>query len=140
MRDYPDEEASRTIVTAGAVKVNYLADSIILYPGQQIDVDPTKLNTASFVARSSVDTTLANSWTEGVLTYRNINLRSLLKDLSRAYNVDLQVIGPVSDHLYGGSLPLNAPLGEVLKQIIRSYGHASIDSLNNERWVITVIK
>ena len=140
VRDYPDEVVSKAIVTSGSIKVQYLEQATVLNGGQQVLVDPSILEFQKMNVSAVEDTTVATSWMGGVLTYDRIDLRSLLRDLSRLYNIDVQLVGHASNRLYGGSLSVNEPIEEVIERIIDPYQHVSVSRVGKNRIVITVVE
>ena len=80
----------------------------------------------------------AAGWTRGVLTFTDADLRSLLRELSREYNVDIELNGSVSDHRFQGTLSLKEPLEEVIDRLIVPYAHVSVSRSDKKRLIITV--
>jgi len=138
VRNYPDEIQSRVSVSAGAIRVCYHDQLATLHPGDAVAVEPAALTGKVFTFRSDEDTTAVTGWTKGLLSYKDRDLPSLVRELSRVYNVDIQLNGPVSDHRFDGTLSVQEPLEEVIERLIVPYSHARITRPASNRIVITV--
>lgn len=134
-RNYAEEMYSRVVVVSGTIRVSYHNQSAILRSGESAEVNPTELNDRAFSIEKGLDTATAAAWTRGVLTFDDFDLRSLLRELSRSYNVDIQLEGPVSDHHFQGTLSLQEPLENVLQRLVVPYVHVTI-SRPSERLLI----
>jgi len=83
---YADEQTTKTTLAEGSVKVtltNSSGDTQILAPGQQAVVDRQ-------IKVRSVDIEEALAWKEGIFMFNNENLESILRKVSRWYNVDIE--------------------------------------------------
>ncbi|PTS95214.1 anti-sigma factor [Pedobacter sp. HMWF019] len=83
---YDDERTTKTTLAEGSVKVsltNNSGDTQILAPGQQAVVDHQ-------IKVQSVDIEEALAWKEGIFMFNNENLESILRKVSRWYNVDIE--------------------------------------------------
>jgi transmembrane sensor len=83
---YADEQTTKTTLAEGSVKVsltNNSGDTQILTPGQQAVVDRQ-------IKVRSVDVEEALAWKEGIFMFNNENLESILRKVSRWYNVDIE--------------------------------------------------
>lgn len=138
VRNYPEEISSRVMVISGAIQVSYHDQVTRLNSGDEVEVDPADLTHQTFNVKRGLDTASAAAWTKGLLTFTDVDLPGLLHVLSRAYNVDIQLDGPVSDHRFQGTLSLQEPLDEVIDRLVVPYTHATISRPAKQRLIITV--
>lgn len=138
VRDYPDEAYTKAFVKAGAIRVKYHDSSTILYPGDEADINPTRLDGGSLVFKQGIDTTTMADWTKGFLSFDDIDLPSLLRELSRAYDVDIELRGRTLAHRFKALLPRKEPLDQVIERIIVPYANVLISRPEKHRLIITV--
>jgi ferric-dicitrate binding protein FerR (iron transport regulator) len=138
VRDYPDETYSQAFVKAGAIRVSYHDSSAILHVGEEADIDPTRLNDRAFNLKRGIDTTSMAEWTRGILSFNGVDLPNLLRELSRAYDVDIELRGPISTHRFKGSLSVKEPLDQVIERLIIPYLNVLISRSGKRQLIITV--
>lgn len=121
VNSYADESATKTTLLEGSVKVasraatngslntKYSVLNTILKPGQQSVLRNNGLNVYT------VDTEEAVAWKSGYFQFNESDLGSILRQLSRWYNIDVVVEGKLPDDLFHFKIPRNYSLDEVLK-------------------------
>jgi len=139
VRSYPDEPTT-AFVTAGAVKVSCHNHTMVLHPGSEAAIGFSNLNGCALQVRNTLDTATTVAWTKGLLTFTDADLRSLLRELSRIYNVDIQLEGKVSDHRFQGSLSLQESVDQVLERLVIPYTNVTITRPDKQRLIISVNK
>lgn len=109
---YQNEKAIKTTLLEGSVKVTKDNHSAVLQPGQQSKVGFTNgiFRTLNEV---SLDEELA--WKNGNFQFNNTSLETIMRQLERWYDVEVQYIGKVPDEHFTGKLPRNTNLSNVLK-------------------------
>ncbi|GLU51442.1 FecR family protein [Dyadobacter frigoris] len=109
---YPDEKVMKTTLLEGSVKVSRAGKSALLGPGQQ-----ARLTNASDNIRvlDDVDTDKEMAWKTGYFQFENDNLESIMRQVSRWYDVDITYEGNASREHFTGRLPRNANVSKVLK-------------------------
>jgi ferric-dicitrate binding protein FerR (iron transport regulator) len=139
VRDYPGETYSQTFVNAGAIRVSYHDSSAILRAGEEADIDPTRLNDRAFILKQGIDTTAMTEWTKGILSFNDVDLRSLVGELSRAYDVDIELQGPIITHRFKGWISVKKePLDQVIERLIIPYVNILISRSGKRHLTITV--
>jgi len=118
IRSYAEEASFKTTVTDGAIKVIRGDDAVVLGANEALVIDPTALNGAICKRYSAVDTESVVSWTKGVLDFNDADLATILHDLSRAYNVDIEVDGNVPPDKFNCSFHTSEPLEEIIQGLI----------------------
>jgi transmembrane sensor len=112
---YDDETAIRTTLLEGKVKVsvaNAAATAKYLLPGQQSNI--SKEGTIKVV--NDADTEEAVAWKNGRFQFKSADLKSILRQISRWYNVDIEYRGNVTLH-FTGQLTRNANVSKVFEKL-----------------------
>jgi len=107
---YPDEKVLKTTLLEGSVKVSKEGRSAMLVPGQQARLTANGINVVNHV---NLDQELA--WKNGFFQFEDDNLESIMRQVSRWYDVDIAYEGSVSRERFTGRLPRNANISKVLK-------------------------
>ncbi|QEH42556.1 FecR family protein [Chitinophaga sp. XS-30] len=106
---YADEDAIRTTLAEGAVKVSSGNEQVILQPGQQAQVTGRQIQ----VLRPDMAQVLA--WKNGIFNFENSSLEEVMRQLSRWYDVEVVYKGRIPDRVFGGELQRSLPLSQVLE-------------------------
>lgn len=109
---YPDEKTIKTTLLEGSVKVSRAGKSATLSPGQQASIT-NSLDNIRVLA--NVDTEKEMAWKNGYFQFENENLESIMRQVSRWYDVDVNYDGNMSKEHFTGRLPRNANVSKVLK-------------------------
>ncbi|SKA29083.1 FecR protein [Chitinophaga eiseniae] len=110
---YADEPVTRTTLIQGAVKVKSGANESYLHPGQAAAVN----NTSGNIAVRPADLREATAWRAGFFDFENASLASVLKQLSRWYDVETDFATLPEGNRFGGYINRNLPLQEVLPML-----------------------
>jgi ferric-dicitrate binding protein FerR (iron transport regulator) len=109
---YADEKVTRTTLLEGAVKISRGANSALLAPGQQARI--TRL-TGNLRVLDQVDTEKELSWKNGFFQFENESLESIMRQVARWYDVDVQYEGVSSNESFTGRLPRDSNVSKLLK-------------------------
>jgi transmembrane sensor len=109
---YDDEKIARTTLLEGAVKVKRGAREALLTPGQQARIGTA---TGSLRVLDDVDTEKELSWKNGYFQFESESLESIMRQVSRWYDVQVQYEGNTRGENFTGRLPRNANVSGVLK-------------------------
>jgi len=108
---YDDEDALRTTLLEGSVKVVREQNSSILRPGQQAilsrDNTPIKV-----VDHPDIDEVMA--WKNGVFKFNDATIESIMREMARWYDVEVVYDARVSQHFIA-DVPRDVPASELLK-------------------------
>lgn len=112
INSYPDEPGTTTTLLEGSVKVlNPKSDAVVLLkPGQQSSSDASgeikvaNVNPEQFVA-----------WKDGKFIFANANIESIMRQVSRWYNVEIVYKGDASKEKFGGRTSRFANVAELLE-------------------------
>jgi transmembrane sensor len=97
---YEDESSVNTTLLQGTVKVKGTTSEQMLRPGQQ-----------------AVDTDRVTAWKNGRFIFNDANLATILREISRWYDVDIVYKTTPGNATYGGAISRNLNLSDVLKAL-----------------------
>jgi len=110
---YKEDEASRTTLLEGSVRISKSGVKKILVPGDQAlvtgigsNMDIQQVNTEAVVA-----------WKNGMFIFNNENIKTIMTQLARWYNIDVVYQGSIKDKEYGIRMARSKSLAEILKNI-----------------------
>jgi transmembrane sensor len=113
---YADEETIKTTLVEGSVRVVNRESSIgnpqtaILKPGEQAVITANnKLQTTN-----SVDVNQVIAWKSGLFDFNHANVQTVLKQLSRWYDIDVKFEGPVPTKTFLGKITRDLTLSQVI--------------------------
>ena len=109
---YPDEKTLKTTLLEGAVKVSRAGKSATLSPGQQASITNSIGNIRVL---ANVDTEKEMAWKNGYFQFEDENLESIMRQVARWYDVDVNYDGNMNKEHFTGRLPRNANVSKVLK-------------------------
>ncbi len=110
---YGDEADIKTTLLEGKVKVSVPGQSPeFLLPGQQADINKQ----GKIKVLDDVDTNIAVAWMHGYFQFKSADLQSILRQISRWYDVDIVYEGNVSLH-FTGQLNKNLEVSKVFKTL-----------------------
>jgi len=138
LRNYPEETFTRAIVSEGTIRVTHNEEQVLLRPGEEADVESCKIEGPALTMHSGVDADAASGWTRGFLEFNNTDLPTLLHELSRAYNVDIQLEGVITSNTFYGSFSLKEPLEEVIQRLDFHNLHASVRRRGEGKVILTI--
>ena len=124
---YADEPATNTTLLEGAVKVSNPGatsllerNGITLKPGEQAILQNNKLSI------SNADTEEALAWKNGYFKFSDEKLGSIMRKLSRWYDIQVDYKGESPDIIFDGEIPRNTSLAQVLKVLEEANVHFTV--------------
>ena len=121
---YPDEDQEATTLVEGSVKVSAVGSSqtTVLQPGQQAVLQPRQQAVLphSFSLRS-VDIGQVIAWKQGRFEFSNTELTTVMRQISRWYDVRVTYNKTPGHEQYGGGINSALPLSKVL-QLLEANG------------------
>jgi len=126
---YDDENVVKTTLVQGSVKVSVPTSSLSalkagvkLNPGQQSILNSNGLN----IDNANIEETVA--WKNGYFQFDNENISSVMRKLSRWYNIDVQYSGTISNEKFYATSSRYKNISEVLKMLEKTQGvHFTIE-------------
>ena len=109
---YNDEEEVRTTLLEGAVKFVDGNNTSLLQPGQQSQL--TKDRIVKVV--NDVDVNEVVAWKNGLFSFENAGIETIMRQLSRWYDVEIEYKGKTDD-IFVAEMSRNIKLSDVLKAL-----------------------
>jgi transmembrane sensor len=110
---YDDDKHMVTTLLAGSVKLKKGNAEALLQPGQKAVLADGQ--TAYEVSEANTDEAVA--WKNGYFVFDNENIQSIMKKISRWYDVDVSYNGAVTDQNFGGTVSRFSNVTELLKML-----------------------
>jgi ferric-dicitrate binding protein FerR (iron transport regulator) len=108
---YTDEQAERTTLLEGAVRMRRGDDGVLLKPGLQAQLNKQ----GEFKTASDVNIDEVMAWKNGFFQFEEANLETIMRQISRWYDLDVVIAKPLSNERYTGRVSRNLKLGDMLK-------------------------
>lgn len=112
---YDDEPDTKTTLLKGSVKVTKLTSqrSAILKPGQQsMTIDSTAITGITVI---NVDASQSIEWQKGYFSFDHESVESIMRKISRWYNIDVDYKGNIRYRKFGGRISKFENISEVLQ-------------------------
>ncbi|OQP57783.1 hypothetical protein A3860_09150 [Niastella vici] len=121
---YDDEENIKTTLLEGKVKMSSQVNgqSSILSPGEQVSLSQS----SQLSQPIAVQTDVVMAWKNGFFQFERADIQTVMRQIARWYDVDIQYNGPVTNDRFGGSIPRDATLSQVLHALEQSLVHFTI--------------
>lgn len=118
INSYTDENTIRTTLIEGSIKVftenNKLSQT--LEPGEQASVKTD----ISSIKINNVNTEEFIAWKNGYFLFNNENIESIMRKISRWYNVEIVYEGQIPEGEFGGAVSKSKNISEVLRILQRT--------------------
>jgi len=121
---YDDENAIRTTLLQGSVKVITGGYTALLEPGQQSQVINS---TGVFKGVENVDTDEAVAWKNGSFQFDQADIKDIMRQFARWYDVDVVYQGNIKERIFSGSIHRNLSVAEALELMSFTNVHFTID-------------
>jgi transmembrane sensor len=108
INSYPEEGSVKTTLVEGSVKIRSGNNSAMLRPGQQSQVDHS-----IHVKQADIYETVA--WKNGKTQFSNADIKTIMRMLSRWYDVEVEYQGEMIGTGFGGSVSRSKNISEILK-------------------------
>ncbi|WP_160714029.1 FecR domain-containing protein [Chitinophaga solisilvae] len=110
---YNDENETRTTLIQGAVKVKQGRAEKVLKPGQQVAVD----NSTGAFSVVDADIQEVTAWKTGFFEFDNTDMNTIVRQLSRWYDIEIDNRAATSGRRFGGRISRNLPLSDILHML-----------------------
>lgn len=107
---YEDDKNSKTTLLEGSVSLSNQNSSALLVPGQQ-GVSAAGQN----IFTHSVNVNQVIAWKTGYFLFRDNDIREIMKQISRWYDVEIEYEGNITHKTFGGIYSKNKDINELLK-------------------------
>ncbi|HLI93476.1 MAG TPA: FecR domain-containing protein, partial [Puia sp.] len=113
---YGDEQASRTTLIAGALKVTSGHQTEVLRPGDQAEISyPSPGVEAGLIVRSGIDIKATLDWRDGIYDVNGVDLKTVLQVLARRYDVTVEYQPNIQNPSINGNFDLHKSLDILLQ-------------------------
>jgi transmembrane sensor len=123
INSYADEANINTTLLEGSVLVCKKDKKIILKPGQQAAVK----NAGGIEVKMLGNFSEVMGWKNGVFYFENASLETVLRQLSRWYDVEIIFEKGVSSRSFNGELPRDLELSQILKILEGNNVHFKVE-------------
>jgi transmembrane sensor len=127
---YDDEAAVKTTLLEGSVKVTEGNQAILLLPFQQALLQ----RSGNILSSRDADVEKEVAWKNGKFVFEDDDVSSIMKQLSRWYDIEVEFKGDINAH-YSGKVTRQANISKVLK-MLESAGGVSFEINNNKVTVL----
>jgi ferric-dicitrate binding protein FerR (iron transport regulator) len=111
INSYSDEGNIKTTLIEGAVKIIYRDKVVLLGPGQQFQ----PVNSISKIVEADTEEVVA--WKNGYFLFKNEDIRSIMRKVSRWYDVEISYEGEVPTVGFGGNISRSKDISAVLNAL-----------------------
>jgi transmembrane sensor len=108
---YKEEKAVKTTLLEGSVRFVSGNNASLLKPGQQSQL--TKEGQVNVISGVDVDEVMA--WKNGMFYFENADIETVMRQLSRWYDVEIEYQGEIKPKKFGGEIQRDLNLSEVLE-------------------------
>jgi transmembrane sensor len=115
---YSDEATIKVTLVEGLAKVNLT----MLVPGQQAQVNGTAVNV---IKNANVAEAIA--WKTGFFSFSNADVQTVMRQLSRWYDVEISYEGSITKETFSGKIDRNLSLKNLLDGLTAARIHFRID-------------
>jgi len=115
---YNNEKTIRTTLLTGAVKITPTHTTLpkVLVPGQTAVLSKPEASTeATLIVAETPDPDKIIAWKNGLFIFDGMDLYSVMRQLERWYNIDVQYVGKPENVIFKGKMHRNTNLSDVLK-------------------------
>ncbi len=126
---YVDEAAEKTTLIEGSVKVAKVRDGFeemnsakLLRPGQEALLT----SESSLIKVGAADTEAAISWKNGYFKFDKADIQTVMRQISRWYDVDVKYVGNKSNDLFVGKIKRTEEIQGILRILERSKINTSV--------------
>ncbi|AFD06096.1 FecR family protein [Solitalea canadensis] len=126
---YEDELSTTTTLLEGKVSISAKlgsregGKSIVLVPGQQSKLQ----NGDNRIVVAATDPSAAIAWKEGFFQFENDDIKTVMRQLSRWYNISVAYTGEIPDERFSGKVYRNMSLDKALEVLSFSAIHFQIE-------------
>ncbi|SEW53373.1 FecR family protein [Chitinophaga arvensicola] len=112
VNSYDDEESIKTTLIDGSVRIVNDHQKMVLKPGQQAVIASAG---EDINVNSSADPDQVLAWKNGIFDFTGADLKTVMRQLVRWYNIEVEYRGTESDITFEGKMYRNVHLKDVLE-------------------------
>jgi transmembrane sensor len=123
VKAYNDEASIKTTLLEGSVKMSSGRGQYLMKPGQQARVE----RNGQMVLDEDADVDEAVAWKNGRFQFTDASVETVMREIARWYNVEIEYAGKVPAEKFEGEIPRNSNITEVFKILELSNVHCKIE-------------
>lgn len=112
---YDDENSLKVTLMEGSVKVSNRNESVLIAPGQQAEV-PEHTASLNAIKVQTADEDEVMAWKNSLFSYKGADIETIMRQVSRWYNVDVTFEKPVKEKFYA-QVSRNTDVSNLLKML-----------------------
>ncbi|MBC6111882.1 FecR family protein [Pedobacter fastidiosus] len=120
---YADEVAVKTTLLEGSVKVTSASTTVNIHPGEQSQLSKENNN---LIVDKQVDLDKEMAWKNNIFSFDNDDLQTVMRQISRWYDIDVVYKGKIKDEKYVGEIPRSSNLSDVFEILELNHIHTDI--------------
>ncbi len=128
---YADEPSMNITLVKGLAAVKNNNESVTLQPGKAATV------TGKHTEVVNADITTATAWKNGVFEFNESTIESVMRQVARWYNVDVEYKGKITER-FNGSIYRSSKASKVF-EILEATGHVKLD-IDNGKIVVAPVQ
>lgn len=114
INNYPEEPQAKTTLLEGRVKAGSGKGAVYLDPGQQAVVSKAD-SPGNIKVLKDIDTEESIAWKNGNFQFENASIETVMRQMSRWYNVDIEYSGKIPGDHFSGSFSRNMNISQAFK-------------------------
>lgn len=122
---YDDEDAIKTTLLQGSVKVSKGNEDILIVPGEQARVNKAS---AKITVKKNIDLEEVVAWKNGLFQFDQAGIKTIMRQIARWYDIDVEFEGGLPDKKYDGKIYRNVNASQVLKILEEGGIHFKIEN------------
>lgn len=134
---YEDEVAERVTLLEGSVQVSKNGASQLLRPGQQASISHDETNNINVLNEVNLDEVIA--WKNGRFSYNNTDLKTIMRQIMRWYNVDVEYKDSISVRYFTADISRDRNLSAILKALELSSIHFRLEENSSSGYAGKII-
>jgi ferric-dicitrate binding protein FerR (iron transport regulator) len=123
---YNDEPVTKTTLLEGSLRVSKEAASVIIKPGEQAAISGESGKPSKIMVQTA-DVEEAVAWKNGRFQFNNADVETVMREIARWYDVQIEYAGKVPAEKFEGEIPRNSNINEVFKILELSNVHCKIE-------------
>lgn len=108
---YGDDKEIKATLLEGSIRMDVDHQQVLLAPGQQLTMD--KKGQLNLLEDVNVDAEMA--WKDGYFSFKGTGMYTLMNEIGRWYDVDVEYAGRIPDRKFGGEISRSSNASQVLK-------------------------
>jgi len=120
---YSDEPCTKTTLIQGSLQLAKANKTLLLKPGEGGQTN----DASGFLLDKNVNIEQTLAWKNGYFSFDGANIRTIMRQIARWYNVEVHYQGDPGDGLFDGQIGRDLNLSEVLTGLSSSNVHFKIE-------------